>query len=729
MRYDDKVNSWIIDLEEWLNSGLTRSQYENAKKRKQLKTKGKAYRGQPVEIILSSIKDDDKRNQIMRALHIADAGYREALDTARAHGANMADVAISSTARNLQLNAAYILAELQAEVQSNSLQYVGHYAQYTISMQDGLGYGQLCAVAAWLYDRVQQMRTASRTQREYMRLMRSLRANFLEVLPKLKLIKKIPENDYRFSQWLDNIIRQLDAGKQVHQAVEVKRSSNTNASRLSEAQIAVTERIYTNGNYTDRQVYDRVVEHGRQHGWWRKDGAYKPVSYGTISGYLRRNRDRLELKRGSYADFYHAVVPTIDRRYPTQKNYCWGIDGTAHNENVFDPGSKKVMQHIYVVKVFDYATFSLLHQELHHGVSESSELMITALKGAILQCGYKPYIVQMDDGPGNKELKRWCEDNEIHVMPSQKGIARTKFVEALIGMMDNVYLRHLKGWNGMNRTATSRNSRPGDSFLDKGKRNSRSIAQASAWLRTECISDWNSHIIETYEDKPLGKSPGQLWDEKESKAPKLDYATLLWLAGTMHEVKKTMNGVDIRDDNYKYRYLPDINDTDKAADTWLAIPTGTKVLVYAGQYGQPVSVWQGHTFHGLWTLKERVPMFATFEGDTEEYNKQRGFQQAVIDQAKRRNAEAENTYKQQPDTEGVEKLISEPLVGRKITGKLDKATRNAEEMMEKAGKQSPDALAEFNRLVAEAEKAKKEVKYREVPDPDTGEILYFPIQD
>ena len=52
MRYDDKVNSWIIDLEEWLNSGLTRSQYENAKKRKQLKTKGKDYRGQPVEIIL-----------------------------------------------------------------------------------------------------------------------------------------------------------------------------------------------------------------------------------------------------------------------------------------------------------------------------------------------------------------------------------------------------------------------------------------------------------------------------------------------------------------------------------------------------------------------------------------------------------------------------------------------------------------------------------------------------
>jgi len=448
-----------------------------------------------------------------------------------------------------------------------------------------------------------------------------------------------------------------------------------------------------------------------------------------ISGYLRRNRDRLELKRSSYAGFYHGVVPTIDRRYPTQKNYCWGIDGTAHNENVFDPVSKKVMQHIYVVKVFDYATFALLHQELHHGVSESGDLMITALKGAILQAGYKPYIVQMDDGPGSTELKRWCEDNKIHVLPSQKGIARTKFVEALIGMMDNVYLRHLKGWNGMNRTATSRNSRPGDSFLDKGKRNSRSIAQASAWLRTECISDWNSHIIDTYEDKPLGKSPAQLWDEKQSKTPQLDYATLLWLAGTLHEVKKTINGVDIHADGYKYRYMPNASKPDAAAATWLAIPTGTEVLVYAGQYGQPVAVWQGHSCHGLWELKQRVPMFATFEGDTTEYNKQRAFQNAVIDQAKRRNAEVENTYKQQPDTEGVEKLINEPLVGRKFTGRLDKATLNAEEMMDKAGVQSPDAVAEFKRLVAQAESAKKEVKYRTLVDPDTGEAFEIPIAD
>jgi len=282
MRYDNKVDSWVINLEEWLNSGLELYQYEYLKKKKKIRTKGKAYRGQPVEIILNTVPEE-KREQIMRALHIADASYREAMDTARAHGAKMADVAISSTARNIQLNAAYILAELRAEVQTNSLQYVGHYAQYTISMQDGLGYGQLCAVAAWLYDRVQTMRTASRTQREFMRLMRSLRANFLEVLPKLQLIKKIPENDYRFSQWLDAIIKSMDEGKQIHEAVEVKRSGNTNAGRLTEAQIAITERIYCNGNYTDTQVYDRIKEHGRLHGWWRKDGEYQPVGYGTIT--------------------------------------------------------------------------------------------------------------------------------------------------------------------------------------------------------------------------------------------------------------------------------------------------------------------------------------------------------------------------------------------------------------------------------------------------------------
>jgi hypothetical protein len=729
MRYDDKVNSWIIDLEEWINSGLEMYQYEYLKKKKKLKTNGHPAPGKPVEIILSSIKDEAKREQIMRALHIADASYREAMDTAHTHGANMSDVAVANTARNIQLNAAYILAELRAEIDTKSLQYVGYYAQYTISMQDGLGYGQLCAVAAWLYDRVQRLRTASRTQREYNRLMRSLRANFLEVLPKLQLIKKIPENDVRFAQWIDDMVRRMNDGAPVHEVVEVKRQGNKNASRLTEAQIAVAERIYCNGNYTDRQVYDRVREHGRLHGWWRRDGQYQPVSYGTISGYLRENRDRLELKRSSYAGFYHHVVPTIDRSYPVMKNYCWGIDGTAHNENVYDPRSGGVMQYIYVVKVFDYATFSLLHQELHQGVSESGEMMIAALKGAILAAGHKPYIVQMDDGPGNKELRRWCEDNQIHVLPSQKGIARSKFVEALIGMMDNVYLRHLKGWNGMNRTATSRNSRPGDRFLDKGKRSSRSIAQASEWLRTECIADWNSHIIETYEDKPLGKSPDQLWNEKESKTPHLDYATLLWVAGTMHTVKKTRNGIDIQHDNYKYRFLPDINDTDKAVEIWEAIPTGTTVQVYAGEYGQPVSVWQGDRYHGVWTLKERVPMFATFEGDTETFNKMRAFQNGVIDEAQRRNAEMENLYNQQPNTDNVEKLIKEPLVGRKVTGRLDKAALNAEEMVEKAGLRGDDAMAEFKRLVKEAEKAKKEIKYREVAHPDTGEILYFPIND
>lgn len=728
MRYDNTINSWIISLSEWRNIGLTKGQYKDYKHRKGLKTTGTAHRGKEVEIILNTVPAD-KRQIIIDALKLSDRNMEESLAEAKRGGAVVSDVVVRNTAKSIEIGGEYMLTELKAYIEEHYRPYISYYMDYTFGKSICIAYGELCAVADWLYERVQIIRSATNTKREYNRYMRSFRANFLEILPDVGLSRGIPKNDHRFAEFLENLILKYNNGAKAYEVIKPKRAGNKTSSRFTDAQKKVAERIYCNGNLNDQQVYDRLVEHGEQSAWWRKNGQYKPISYGTLNYWLTDERDRLELKRSDRIGFYQTAVPTINREYPHEKNYCWGIDGTAHNEHIKAFGS--VRQHIYVIKVFDYTTLRLLRVEVirKQGESESGDLMIAAIKGAIRMTGYVPYLIQSDQGPGFLELKRWAESEHIKMLPSQTGISRNKIVEGLLGQVQRQILNTLKGWNGQNRTAQHRNSRPSASFWKKGVSNARDFKTASDWLQAELPTIWNEHIIQSMGGKLLNKTPDELWLERPSKTQKLPYENMLLTAGILHKVQKSINGVDVIFLNQGWRYIPDLENIEEAAETWLSIRTGSSVQVYVGEYGEPIAVWQGDLYHGLWKLKERVHMFAKYEQDEakiEKLTRMDQWQKAVEDRARQITAENEHEYSQRNDIEEIEKLINEPLPNRR------RRTTKSIEKPELYGKKRLNDLEEaekyedFENKVAE--KAKK-THLKELVDPDTGEIHVIEIRD
>lgn len=710
----DKENGYKITLEEWIKCGYTERQYNYLREKGIIMTTGRACKNNEVEIILSSIPED-KRRVIIEHLGITEKEQKEALQKA-VESETVSDIAIHNTAKSIELNAEYIRTELVAKIEKDYGMYLQYFFDYSINKESVTNYAKLCVVVQWLYERVLVIRSVADTPRTYNRYMRSLRSNFLEVRAELTVKKQIPGNDRVFAQWLEQILEKMDAGSTVQEVVEIKRQGNTNRQKFGEEQQKVAERIYCNGNLNDRQVYDRLLDVAKIQGWWTEKGKFEPITYKTLNNWLNENRNRLEIKRSDRIGFYTNVVPTINRSYPKEKNYVWGIDGTAHNEHTRVGNS--IRQHTYTTYIFDYATFCLLNIGVsYRQEGESGELMVETLKEAIRKTGYKPYILQFDKGPGSRELEQWCIDNGIKTMPSQKGISRNKLIEQLLGQIQQQIINTLQGWNGQNRTARSRNSRPSTEFWEKGVSNARSYNQIKEWLNSEAIEIWNNHIVETMEGKPLGKTPNELWAEKESKTKPLPYESLLYLAGKVHEVKKTVDGIDIQYNKEVYRYVPDFSDVDKAADIWLAVKNGSKVKVYVGEYNKPVAVWQGNNYYGLWYLKERVSMVATFEGDTEEYNKQRAFQQAVEKNVKQQIEENRRIYEQYSYTNEVEEQIKKALPDSRRRGRLDKTELNEEEDQGKY-----QSVAQYTKI---EEQSDDDYITMEVVDPDTGEVKRY----
>lgn len=753
-----------MNLDDWLNAGFSKYQYENYKRYDKLKTTGQPAPGKQVEIILSSL-DPDKQSRIMQALQLSDSTHKAALSTSVAYGATVSDVAVRQTAQSLLINAGFVRAELTARIEKDYNGYLQHYFEYTFDKAAIVGYAQLCVVATWLYERVLLVRSAAKTEREYNRYMRSLRANFLEVKPELGLMRSIPASDRRFEEWLQILIERLDKGDSVWHIMEPKRTGNTSAGRFTDEQKNVAEQMYCAGNLSDRQVYDRLIEVGAQRGWWTKEGEYKPIDYVTLNTWLREERNRLELKRSSRVGFYQNVVPVIDRNYPTEKNFCWGVDGTAHNEHIKAFGSTR--QHIYVIKVFDYASLRLLnvHVTANNKERESGEVMIATFKEAMVLTGYKPFLVQMDKGPGNLILTQWLESQGIKVLPSQAGVSRTKLVEHLLGMVQQQIVNTLKGWNGQNRTAQSRNARPSQKFFEEGAKSARSYAVASEWLREQLPTLWNTHIIERMAGEPLNKTPDELWQAAHSNTEPLPYESLLYSAGKQHNVKKTKYGIDVQTANEGWRYIPQLADVKKAASVWLAIPNGTRITAFVGEYGEQIAVWQGNTYHGLWQLKERVDMFANYSEDESMRklaHQMQGFQTEVETLARELMKTGELKYNQLSYIDSVDEVVNNPLPESrrravvqvdkptiKPQGFLDKDRLNTLEVQEKYDEfdtifeqfeqnqekppQPPErgSSEKTPMLPSEVEVQGLEVEnqnWRLIKDPDTGEWHRLPLK-
>ena len=723
MRYDSLIG-WVLTKEEYIKAGFTENSYKNGLRREQIHTVARACKGRQAEIIFKNLPPRIKQILMQKFINLG-ADHEQYMIEGEIAGLELTEMAINVTAQSIEINVPFIVKELSNFIEKNYHQYLSHYIENETLVGKSInGYAKICSLATWLHGMVMKIMHNYPEQRDQNRMLRSLRANVLNVIDTINFGVKVPNNDIRFNQWLENIVFQLNQGKQITEVIKLKREGNTNTCKLTTHQQNWIESLYILGNAMSLQeIYDRMVEVGRFKNWWRNKvtGDYEPVVYGTIRNWIVKNSNQLQFARTDSINYRNRYVSQITRQYPTKKNECWGIDGTAHNENVFYKGQAK--QYLYAIKIYDYASSFLIHNEITIGMDESAFRVIEALKGAIKAAGYLPAYLQCDRGPGYQGLKAFCEGIGITIFPAGTGRARAKVIESLIGQFDGG-VKFEKGWSGMNRTAQGLNAHPSDEYFKKGKANARSLEMASRDLRTRLTDQWNNHIIKTRGGETYDKTPAELWNTLESETCRLPYTELAMLSGFKHTVKLNIDGLEVQHDGMKYLYFPQI-DTEqqriKADEVLASIPLYKKESsecdLYILNYGQPCPVFYKKRYVGTWTLKSKVPYLAGHHHKTDDLNKFRDLQNKQEENASKKCKEGIGRIMNGPDAQLLEQMGSTAYVGRtRITGKYDKAEFNASEIMEKAGTDTADPV---NSLKSELEF--KEITYKLLVDPDTGE--------
>jgi hypothetical protein len=643
--------------------------------------------------------------------------YSQLLRTATNAGEDCAPMAVEFTAESLQINEPFIRSTIESYMSTHYTLYTASYLDLGLHSNSVKGYAKQCALVQWMFDFVSKIQTSEVDMKRCEVLVRSFRMNLLTSISKIEFEVKIPRSETRFNKWFDDVLTAMDKGKRPQDIIQPKRMSNENASKVTDEQFRIAAFWHINGvNMSIANLYKKWKQYGQENGWWMdENGKYNPPTEARLYQLLAplKNPNRLEKTDGM--DYYLNTVPTATRDLPTKKNHVWVIDGTAQNENVEFKG--KVRQHIYAIKVADVSTLRMVGVSTLIGVKEPFYAVKEAIMMGIIETGYKPAIIHCDHGPSYKELERWCEQNEIRLYASRTGNARAKTIESLFNMFDNDITKFMKGFSGMNRTATgSINSKPSDSRETKGKHAARSASIAMEWAKTEGMKSWNERVIETLEKKPCNKTPFEMWDEKESYVPKLSYSQLCMMCGTLHERKLTITGLEVGHDGKDYCYFPSIETPDQRAFadriftyTPMDASTANKLKIYILKGGDPAPVFSHDgKYLGIWGLKVNTAYIAETKEEKKVLSNIMALQYRVQETAKAINADIKQQVSMHPDYERIEELGNEMLTGKRRT------YVDFEKRIE--GRYDKSAL-----LLDEIE-AKEAPRYKEIVDPDTGEI-------
>lgn len=718
----------LINKEALLNNKIfTPASYRKTKSLERLEEVS----DQGVQWVYIDSLTDVSRDKVKNTFKKISSEYSQLLQSMDASGIDYVPTAIEFTAETLQINEPFIRSAIETYMNTHYSIYTWAYLDAGLHSDSVKGYSKQCALVQWIADFAKKIEISEADVKRCELMMRSFRANLLTALQNVELEVKIPLSETRFNKWFDDILKQIELGNKPEDIIQIKRQRNANANKVTDEQLKVAEYFHINGtNMSVAQVYLKWIKYGKEHGWWLENGKFNPPTEGRLYQLLRPLKNAHLLAKSDAITHRANAIPSISRLLPEKKNHVWAIDGTAHNENV--KHGSKVRQHVYTIKVADVATLRLLGASSLIGVREPFEAVRDAILMGIKTTGYKPAIIQCDRGPAWTELEVWCKANDIKLYPAITGNARAKSViESLFRMFDNDITRFLKGFSGMNRTALHLNSTASDKRETEGKKNARSASIAMDWIENEGITLWNERIIKQLEGVKCNKTPFELWDEKESFSPQLSYVQLAQLCGTLHQRKLTIEGLDIQHKGQTYTYFPPIGTPEQrevAERIFTYIPldaqTSNRLNIYVLKGGKPAPVYDHEgKYLGIWELKQRAAYIATTKEEKEVLDNYSALQYRIERKAKEINTEVTNYISKHPNQEVIEALGNEMLTGRRRRydgfaesaktwcGRYDKSALLQEEQ---------DAKADDIPVVEPR-------KYKELVDPDTGEIFQIEI--
>lgn len=159
------------------------------------------------------------------------------------------------------------------------------------------------------------------------------------------------------------------------------------------------------------------------------------------------------------------IQPMIDREAVSKPDLLWSLDGTTmqlYYKKLVKDGKGRdkwmIMSDLYAYFVTDACTGAIIGYSV--AFSESSGMVVEALKNTVDAWGYKPYQMNYDNSSANisTTVKALINNMSRVNFPCTPYSGRSKSVELVIGHFQQRELRKLKNFKGGNITVKSLNS-------------------------------------------------------------------------------------------------------------------------------------------------------------------------------------------------------------------------------------------------------------------------------
>lgn len=250
-----------------------------------------------------------------------DSKYRILLKNMDSAGLDCTRTAVEFTAETLAINEPFIKSSIIKYMNAHYGNYITAYMELGLNSNSVKGYAKQCALIEWIYDFAMDLRSKEPDAKKSTLLLRSFRANLLTVLSEIELETKIPLSESRFNLWFDKVILNMEKGQNPDQVITVKRIKNKNREKFTEEQKQIAICFYTQGNGMPvEQVYQRLLEMGRQKGWWiDAEGEYKPICRSRLYQILQPLKNPLTMMREDSVKHYLNVTNHFTRLSDQEK--------------------------------------------------------------------------------------------------------------------------------------------------------------------------------------------------------------------------------------------------------------------------------------------------------------------------------------------------------------------------------------------------------------------------
>lgn len=226
---------------------------------------------------------------------------------------------------------------------------------------------------------------------------------------------------------------------------------------------------------------------------------------------LQKNEMEWRASRNGANATRAVVEAVIKRKRPERPNRLWSLDGTTIQ--LYANVDEKVIKVGYWVMVVDACTDCVIGYAF--GKTETTDLVLRALRMAVERAEQLPEFLQYDNGKANLS----CEVQDLITNMKAKGLraqpynGKSKYVERIIGKIEQTFMRLLPNFVGGNITTRSLSSKANVDLL-------KSLEKADLY-KDECeVFQEMRLVIETYNHTKVARLGTSPWTAYSPKSPK-----------------------------------------------------------------------------------------------------------------------------------------------------------------------------------------------------------------